>query len=124
MQSRKRCKSRRVAKRRRKFQYPDCPLREAMCSVGRKISLFWIVHGRTRISTSLQSLPGVVSGNPPSLIIGFDAWQLNIIALRNLFLVGPFIDKAPGVAPRPPMNFLMRLSVGLEIQIHGSAHRG
>src|SRR6516162_10109892 len=123
-QSARRSKSGCVAKRRRKFQYPDCPLREAMCSVGRRTSLFWIVHGRTRISTSLQSLHGVVSGNPPSLIIGFDAWQLNSIALRNSSLDGLSTGRGQVEALRLRMNFLTLLSPGLEIQIQGSEQRG
>jgi len=32
----------------RKFQSPDCPLREAMFSADRRISLFWRLHAPTR----------------------------------------------------------------------------
>src|ERR1700730_11185911 len=95
-----------------------------MFLVERRISLFWIVLGQTRMSTSLQSLHGAVPGNPPSLAIGSDGWQLNSIALRNSFLVGPFTGRGQVEALRPQMNFLMRLSLGLEIQIHGSELRG
>jgi hypothetical protein len=76
------------------------------------------------LSTSLQSLHGAVPGNPPSLTIGSDGWQLNSIALRNSFLVGPFTGRGQVEALRPQMNFLMRLSLGLEIQNRGSARIG
>ena len=95
-----------------------------MFLVERRISLFWIVHGQTRMSMSLQSLPGLGSGSPRSLTIGSDGWLLNIIVLRSSFLVGPSTDRAAVGALRPQMNFLMRLSLGLEIQIHGSERRG
>ena len=32
---------------RRKFQWPDCPLQEAMFLVERRISLSWMMHGQT-----------------------------------------------------------------------------
>src|SRR5271165_2520117 len=73
---------------------------------------------------SLRSLPGPVSGSPRSSTIGSDGWLLTIIVLQSLFLVGPSIDRAAVGTPRPQMNFLMRLSLGLEIQIHGSERRG
>ena len=95
-----------------------------MFLVERRISLFWIVHGQTRMSTSLQSLPGLVSGSPRSLTIGSGGWPLNIIVLRSSFLAGPSTDRAPVGALRPQMNFLMLLSLGLVIQIHGSERRG
>jgi hypothetical protein len=41
------------------------------------------VHGQTRMSTSLQSLPGPGSASPRSLTIGSDGWLLNIIVLRS-----------------------------------------
>ena len=69
---------------------------------------------------SLQSLPGPESENPRSSTIGSDGWPLNIIALRSSFLAGPSTDRAPVGTLRPQMNFLTRLSLGLEIQIHGS----
>src|SRR5271166_3197480 len=90
----------------------------------RRISLLWIVHGQTRMSTSLQSLLGPGSGSRRSLTIGSDGWLLTIIVLQSLFLVGPSIDRAAAGRLRPQMNFLMRLSLGLEIQIHGSERRG
>src|SRR5271157_5320413 len=65
-----------------------------MCLVERRISLFWIVHGQTRMSTSLQSLPGLGSESPRSSTIGSDGWLLNIIVLRSSFLVGPSTDRA------------------------------
>src|SRR5258706_2383873 len=95
-----------------------------MFLVERKTSLFWIMHGQTRISTSLPSLRGLVSGNPRSLTIGSDGWLLNTIVLQNLFLAGPSTDKAPVGALRPQMNFLTRLSLGSVIQSHESAHCG
>src|SRR5271166_6627702 len=90
----------------------------------RRISFSWIVHGETRMSTSLQSLPGLVSESPRSLTIGSDGWPLTIIVLQSLFLVGPSTDRAPVGRLRPRMNFLMRLSLGLEIQILGLERRG
>jgi len=73
---------------------------------------------------SLQSLPGLVLGSLRSLTIGSDGWRLNIIGLRSSFSAGPFTSRAAVEALRPPMNFLTLLSVGLEIQIHGSEQRG
>src|ERR1700736_4212641 len=119
-QSARRCKPCRVAKRRIKFQYPDCPLQEAMFLAEMRISLSWMTHGQTSILMSLQSLPGVVLGSPRWSTIGSDGWLLNIIVLRSSFLVGPSIDRAAVGALRPQMNFLTRLSLGLAIQIHGS----
>src|SRR5438132_12276779 len=95
-----------------------------MFLVERRISLFWIVHGQTRMSTSLQSLPGLGSGSPRSSTIGSDGWLLTIIVLRSSFLAGPFTGKAPACNLRPQMNFLTQLSLGLVIQIHGSERRG
>src|ERR1700716_3318335 len=95
-----------------------------MSLVERRISLFWIVHGQTRMSTSLQLLPGLVLESPRSLIIGSEGWLLTIIVLQSLFLVGPSTDRAAVGRLRPQMNFLTRLSLGLEIQIHGSERRG
>ena len=82
------------------------------------------VHGQTRMSTSLQSLPGPVSGSLRSSTIGSDEWLLNIIVLRSSFLAGLSTDRAPAGTLRPQMNFLTLLSLGLEIQIHGSERRG
>src|SRR5260370_42199107 len=79
--------------------------------------------GQTRMSTSLQSLPGLGSESPRSLTIGSDGWLLTIIVLQSLFLVGPSTDRAAVGTLRLQMNFLMRLSTGLEIQIHGSERR-
>src|SRR5271165_5045027 len=95
-----------------------------MFLVERRISLFWIVHGQTRMSTSLQSLPGLGSGSPRSLTIGSDGWLPTIIVLRSSFLVGLFTDKGPPGDLRLQMNFLRLLSLGLEIQIHGSERPG
>jgi serine/threonine protein kinase len=47
-----------------------------------------------------------------------------IIVLQSVFLVGPSTDRAAAGTLRPQMNFLMRLSLGLEIQIHGSERHG
>jgi len=41
-----------------------------------------------------------------------------------LFMVGPSTDRAAVEALRRQTNFLTRLSLGLEIQIHGSELRG
>src|SRR5271169_2108063 len=73
---------------------------------------------------SLRSWHGLVSGSPPSSTIGSDGWRLIIIVLQSLFLAGPSTDKAAVRAPRLRMNFLMRLSPGLAIQIHDSERRG
>src|ERR1700693_1849716 len=83
-----------------------------------------MMHGQTSISMSLQSLPGPVSGSPRWSTIGSDGWLLNIIVLRNSFLVGLSTGRAVVGALRPQMNFLTRLSLGLAIQIHGSEPRG
>jgi hypothetical protein len=40
------------------------------------------------------------------------------------FLAGPFTDRAAVGRLRLPMNFLRLLSIGLEIQIHGSERGG
>src|SRR3984893_15320322 len=72
----------------------------------------------------LQWLPGQGSGSPRSLTIGSDEWLLTITVLQSLFLVGPSTDRAAVGRLRPQMNFLMRLSLGLEIQIHGSERHG
>src|SRR6516164_7582823 len=90
----------------------------------RRISFSWIVHGQTRMSTSLQSLPGPGSESPRSSTIGSGGWLQNIIVLQSLFLAGPFTDRAPVGRLRPRMNFLMRLLLGLEIQIRGSERPG
>jgi hypothetical protein len=95
-----------------------------MFLVERRISLFWIVHGQIGMSTSLQSLPGRASGSPRSLTIGSDGSPLSIIVLRSSFLVGPSTDREAVGRLRPQMNFLMRLSLGLEIQIHGLVPAG
>src|ERR1700716_3185516 len=95
-----------------------------MSLVERRISLFWIAHGQARMSTSLQLLPGLVSESPRSLTIGSEGWLLTIIVLQSLFLVGPSTDKAAVGRLRPQTNFLMLLSPGLEIQIHGSERLG
>src|SRR5271169_4688997 len=73
---------------------------------------------------SLRSSPGPGSENPRSLTIGSDGWLLNIIVLRNLFLVGPSTDRAAVRRLRPQMNFLTLLSLGLEIPIPASERRG
>src|ERR1700731_296316 len=95
-----------------------------MFLVERRISLSWIVHGQTTMSTSLQSLHGLGSGSPLSLTIGSDGWLLNIIALQSSFLAGPSTDRAAVGRLRPQMNFLMRPSTGLAIQTRGSERRG
>src|SRR6516165_5098308 len=95
-----------------------------MCLVETRISLFWIVRGQRRKSTSLPSLPGLVLGSPHSSTIGFGGWLLNIIVLRSWFLAGLFTDRAPVGALRPQMNFLTPLFTGLAIQTHGWEQHG
>src|SRR6266566_6966603 len=73
---------------------------------------------------SLPSLPGQGLGSPRSSIIGFDRWLLNTIDLRSSCLAGPSTGRAPVGALRQQMNFLTRLLLGLEIQIHGSERPG
>ena len=73
---------------------------------------------------SLQLLPGPVSGSPRWSTIGLERWLPNIIILRSWFLAGLSTGKAVAVRLRPQMNFLTLLSLGLEIQIHGSERRG
>src|ERR1700674_3978729 len=73
---------------------------------------------------SLRSLPGLGSGSPHSLTIGSDGWLLTNIVLRSLFLVGPSTGRAAVERLRPQMNFLTRLSLGLEIQIRDSERPG
>jgi len=90
----------------------------------RKISLSLMMHGQTSISMSLQSLPGVVSGNPRWSTIGSDGWLLSVIVLRSSFSVGLSTDRAAVGRLLPQMSFLMRLSLGLEIRIHGSVPPG
>src|SRR5262252_8817897 len=95
-----------------------------MFSVERRMSLFWIVHGQRRMSTSLPSLPGPGSASPRSLTIGCDEWLLTIIVLRSWFLVGPSTGRAQVGAPHLQMNFLTLLSAGLVTQIPGSEPHG
>src|SRR5215468_6623326 len=76
------------------------------------------------MSTSLPSLPGPGPENLRSLTIGSDEWLLDSIVLRNSYLAGLSTGRAPGRRLRPPMNSLTLLSLGLEIQIHGSGRRG
>src|SRR5271165_5156792 len=95
-----------------------------MFVVERRISLSWMTHGQTSILMSLQLLPGRVLGSPRWSTIGSDGWLLTIIVLQSLFLVGPFTDRAAVGVLRQQMNFLTLLSLGLEIQIHGSERRG
>src|SRR6266436_5135674 len=73
---------------------------------------------------SLQLLPGRVLESPRWSTIGSDGWLLKITVLRSSFLDGPSTDRAAVGTLRPRMNFLMRLSTGLEIQTHGLERRG
>src|SRR5271166_5831921 len=95
-----------------------------MFLVERRISLFWIVHGQTRMSMSLQSLPGPVSGSPRLLTIGSVEWLPTIIVLRSLFLAGLFTDRALAAALRLQTNFLTLPSPGLEIPTQGLERLG
>src|SRR5215469_2238192 len=124
MQSARRCKARRVAKRRRKFQYPDYPLQEVTSLVVKRTSVSWTMHGQTSRSMLSQLLPGAESENRRWSTIGSDEWLLNSIVLPNSYLAGLFTDRAPAEALRLPMSFLMRLSIGLATQIHGLEQHG
>src|SRR6266481_4104964 len=73
---------------------------------------------------SFRLLHGPVSGNRHSLTIGSDGWLVTIIVLPSLFMVGPSTDRAAVGRLRPQMNSWTLLSLGLEIQIHGSELRG
>src|SRR6516162_2472992 len=95
-----------------------------MFLVVKRTSVSWTMHGQTGRSMLLQLLPGPVSGSLRSSTIGSRGWLLNIIALRSLSLAGLSTDRAPAVAPHPPMNFLTQLSLGLATQIHGLERRG
>src|SRR5690349_6369849 len=95
-----------------------------MLLVERRISHFWIVLGQARMSTTLQSLPGAVPGNPPSLTIGSVGWLMTITVLLSSFSAGPSTDRGQVEALRLQMNLLMRLSLGLEIQIRASERGG
>src|SRR5262245_19568607 len=90
-----------------------------MFLVERRMSLFWIMRGQRRKSTSLQSLPGLGLESPHSSTIGFDGWLLNTIAPRSLSLAGPFTDRAVVEVLPQQMNFSMPLSLGLANQIRG-----
>ena len=90
---------------RRRFPWPDYPLPEVMFLVEKGISLFWIVHGQTRMSTSLRLWRGAESENQRWSIIGSDEWPLNSIVLRNSYLAGLSTDRAAAATLRLPMNF-------------------
>src|SRR5215831_6841874 len=90
-----------------------------MFLVERRMSLFWIMRGQRRKSTSLQSLPGLGLESPHSSTIGFEGWLLNTIAPRSLSLAGPFTDRAVAEVLPQQMNFSMPLSLGLATQIRG-----
>jgi serine/threonine protein kinase len=59
-----------------------------------------------------------------SSTIGCDEWLLNSIALHNSFLAGHSTGKVRAEILHPQTNFLTQLSLGLEIQIHGSERHG
>src|ERR1700746_3737793 len=95
-----------------------------MFLVVKRTSVFWTMHGQTRISMSLQSLPGAESENRRWSPIGSDEWLLKTIVLHNSYLAGLSTDRAPAATLRLPMNFLMRLFTGLAIQIRGLEQHG
>src|SRR5260370_28015448 len=95
-----------------------------MFLVAKRTSVSWTMHGQTSRSMLSQLLPGAESENRRWSTIGSDEWLLNSIVLRNSYLAGPSIDRAPAAALRLPMHFLMPLLPGLAIQIHSSAQRG
>src|SRR6201987_5310520 len=95
-----------------------------MFLVVKRTSLFWTVHGQISRSMLLQLLPGAESENRRWSTIGSDEWLLNTIVLRNSYLAGLSTDRPSGETLPLPMNFLMRLSTGLEIQIHGLERLG
>src|SRR6516225_11033641 len=108
----------------RKFQSRSYPSPEVICLVERRILLFWTMRGQTRIPTSLPSLHGPGSVNPRWLTIGCGGWLLNSTARHSLSSAGLSTDREAAGTLRPPMNSLTRLSLGLEIQIHGSEPGG
>src|SRR5262249_40306308 len=83
-----------------------------------------MMHGPTSRSMLLQLLPGAELENRRSSTIGCDELLLKTIVLRNSYLAGLSIDRAPLCRLRPRMNSLTLLSLGLEIQIRGSGRRG
>src|ERR1700756_2154981 len=95
-----------------------------MFLVVKRTSLFWTVHGQISRSMLLQLLPGAESENRRWSTIGSDEWLLNSIVLRNSYLAGLSIDRAPAATLRLLMNFLMPLFTGLAIQTHGSEQDG
>src|SRR5260221_1918839 len=76
----------------RKFQSRSYPLPEVICLVERRISLFWIVPGQTKMSMSLPSLPGPVSGSRRLLTIGSVEWLPTIIVLLSTVLASLLTD--------------------------------
>src|SRR4029453_14093880 len=82
------------------------------------------MHGPINRRMLLLSLPGLASESPRWSTIGSGGWLLNTIVLRSSFLGGLSIGRAQAEALRPQTNFWMLLSLGLEIQIHGSGQRG
>src|SRR6516164_9795303 len=95
-----------------------------MFLVERRTSVSWTMLGQTRRSILLLLLPGAEWENRRWSTIGSAEWLLNTIVLRNSYLAGPFIDRAPVVALRLQMNLLIQLSAGLVILIRGSERRG
>src|ERR1700729_3784830 len=77
-----------------------------MFLAGKRILVSWIMHG-------------LGSGSRRSLIIGSDGWLLTNIVARSSFSAGPSIGRVLVGTLHPQMNFLMRLSLGLEIRILG-----
>src|SRR6201993_5186562 len=95
-----------------------------MFLVVKRTSVSWTMHGQTTRSMLSQLLPGAESENRHWSTIGSGEWLLNTIVLRNSYLAGPSIGGVRVGTLRLPMNFLMPLLPGLEIQIHGSERRG
>src|ERR1700733_7162086 len=95
-----------------------------MFLVERRASPFLIVYGQKGMSTQWKLWPGVGLESQRWSTIGSDGWLLNVIVLRSSFLAGPFTDRVTAGTPPPQMNFLMRLSPGLVIGIHGSERLG
>src|SRR5215469_12543713 len=95
-----------------------------MFLVERRTSVSWTMHGQIRRSILLLLLPGAEWENRRWSTIGSVEWLLNTIVLRNSYLAGPFIDRAPVAGLRLQMNLLIPLSAGLVILIQALERLG
>ena len=92
--------------------------------VGRKISLSWMTHGQIPHVNVVTIVAWAGVGKSTLVNHWLRRWLPNTIVLQSSFLAGLSTDRVPVGTLRPPMNFLMRLFVGLEIQIHGLEQLG